>query len=169
MDGAGTRRGCRREFADWHEQVGQLIGEAKETKCWALYDREPLERWSAGCIVLLGDAAHPMIQFFAQGAAQAIEDAVVLAGCLREVENEAIEAALHRYETIRKPRATKVQQLSRTRGEAWPHGDGWHLPDGPEQRERDKRFTEMDPLRTNDWLYGHDVEQDLTQSVEVVR
>jgi salicylate hydroxylase len=62
---------------------------------------------------LLGDAAHPMLQFSAQGAAQAIEDAVVLAGCLREAEGDSIVAALHRYEAIRKPRASKVQRLSR--------------------------------------------------------
>ena len=134
-----------------------------ETNRWALYDREPLERWSNGRIVLLGDAAHAMIQFFAQGAGQAIEDAVILAGCLREAgggDAKAITAALKRYEAIRKPRATKVQQGSRTRGEAWPRGEGWHLPDGPEQRERDARFAEADPLATNAWLYGHDVESE---------
>lgn len=160
------------EYADWHEQVRRVIDAVDETNLWALYDREPLERWSNGRVVLLGDAAHAMIQFFAQGAGQAIEDAVILAGCLREAgggDMEVIRAALERYEAIRKPRATKVQQVSRTRGEAWPKGEGWHLPDGPEQRERDARFAEADPLRTNAWLYGHDVEQDLTQSAEVAR
>lgn len=158
------------EYADWHEQVRRVIDAVGETNRWALYDREPLDRWSDGRIVLLGDAAHAMIQFFAQGAGQAIEDAVVLAGCLRGADltdTEAVTAALGRYEAIRRPRATKVQQLSRTRGEAWPKGEGWHLSDGPEQRERDRRFAEADPLRSNAWLYGHDVEQDLAKNVQV--
>lgn len=113
-----------------------------------------------------------MIQFFAQGAGQSIEDAVVLAGCLREADTDKtgeVEALLKRYEEIRKPRATKVQQLSRTRGEAWPKGDGCHLSDGPEQEERDERFAEADPLRINAWLYGHDVERELTNNSEVIR
>ena len=54
---------------------------------------------------------------------------MVPAGCLREAEGDSIVAALRRYEAIRKPRASKVQRLSRTRGEPWPRGDGWHLPD----------------------------------------
>jgi salicylate hydroxylase len=160
------------EFADWHEQVRQVIEAIDETSIFALHDREPLERWSNGRVVLLGDAAHAMIQFFAQGAGQAIEDAVILAGCLREAgggDMEAITAALERYEAIRRPRATKVQQLSRTRGEAWPKGEGWHLPDGPEQRERDERFAEADPLSTNAWLYGHDVEDELPESAKITQ
>ena len=51
-----------------------------------MYDRAPLEQWTEGRISLLGDAAHAMLPFFAQGAAQAIEDAVVLAGCLRSAD-----------------------------------------------------------------------------------
>ena len=116
-------------------------------------------------MVLLGDAAHPMLQFFAQGAAQAIEDAVVLAGCLREARSDSIVAALRRYEALRKPRASRVQRLSRTRGEPWPRGDGWHLPDGEEQRQRDARFVRADPLRTNVWLYAYDAERGLTGNV----
>ncbi len=73
-----------------------------------------------------------------------IEDAVVPAGCLREAEGDSIVAALRRYEAIRKPRASKVQRLSRTRGEPWPRGDGWHLPDGEQQRQRGKEGREVD-------------------------
>ena len=78
-----------------------------------------------------------------------IEDAVVPAGCLREAEGDSIVAALRRYEAIRKPRASKVQRLYRTRGEPWPRGDCWHLPDGEEQRQRDARLATIDPLRAN--------------------
>ena len=142
-----------------------LIGVADETKRWALYDQEPLERWTAGRVALLGDAAHAIRDCFAQGAAQAIEDAVVWAGCLREARSDSIVAALLRYEALRKPRASRVQRLSRTRGEPWPRGDGWHLPDGEEQRQRDARFVQADPLRTNAWLYAHDAERGLTGNI----
>ena len=63
---------------------------------------------------------------------------MVPVGCLREAEGDSIVAALRRYEAIRKLRASKVQRLSRTRGEPWPRGDGYHLPDGEEQRQRGK-------------------------------
>ncbi|MGH9648480.1 MAG: FAD-dependent monooxygenase, partial [Bryobacteraceae bacterium] len=72
-----------REFAGWDDRLHQLISSASETKRWALYDRDPLDQWTEGRISLLGDAAHAMLPFLAQGSAQAIEDATVLAGCLR--------------------------------------------------------------------------------------
>jgi salicylate hydroxylase len=96
-----------------------------------------------------------MFPFYAQGAGQAIEDAAILAGCLRDATRETAGAALFRYEEIRKPRATKVQRLSR--GRQRHH----HLPDGEEQRKRDAEFANEDPLRHNAWLYGHDVETEL--------
>src|SRR5262249_59335455 len=72
----------RAEFASWDGRLRQLTASATHTLRWAIFDREPLEQWTAGRISLLGDAAHAMLPFFAQGAAQAVEDAAVLAGCL---------------------------------------------------------------------------------------
>jgi salicylate hydroxylase len=149
------------EFAGWDERVQQLIASVTETKRYAFYDREPLERWTVGRVTLLGDAAHPMMPFFAQGATQAIEDAAVVAGCLREATRETVDEALLRYESLRKERASKVQQMSRTRREHH------HLPDGEEQRKRDAEFAKEDPLGHNAWLYGHDVERDLAGSTGV--
>ena len=143
------------EFAGWDERMQQIIAAATETNVWALYDREPLERWTVGRVTLLGDAAHPMFPFYAQGAGQATEDAAILAGCLRDATRETAGAALFRYEEIRKPRATRVQRLSR--GRQRHH----HLPDGEEQRKRDAEFANEDPLGHNAWLYGHDVEAEL--------
>jgi salicylate hydroxylase len=143
------------EFAGWDARMQQIIAAATETNVWALYDREPLERWTVGRVTLLGDAAHPMFPFYAQGAGQAIEDAAILAGCLRDATRETAGAALLRYEEIRKPRATRVQRLSR--GRQRHH----HLPDGEEQRKRDAEFANEDPLGHNAWLYGHDVEAEL--------
>lgn len=146
-----------REFEGWDERVRRLIVSATHTKRWAMYDREPLDAWSAGRIALLGDAAHAMLPFFAQGAAQAIEDAVVVAECLRRAERDSAPQALRRYDAIRRPRASQVQVMSRGREVRN------HLPDGPEQRERDAQFANGDPLRESAWLYGHDPEADLAE------
>lgn len=145
-----------REFEGWDERVHQLIVSASSTKRWAMYDRAPLERWTAGRVGLLGDAAHAMLPFFAQGGAQAIEDAVVLADCLQRADRDSVRQALQRYETIRRPRASEVQRMSRGREVRN------HLPDGPEQQERDAQFANGDPLRQSAWLYGHDLEADIS-------
>jgi len=147
----GAIADLRAEFAGWDARVLQLVDAATETKRWALYDRTPLARWHAGRIGLLGDAAHAMLPFFAQGAAQAIEDAVVLAACLRGIDAGGVPAALARYDAIRRPRASEVQRMSRGREIRN------HLPDGPEQVERDRALAEGDPLRQSAWLYGHDI------------
>ena len=141
-----------REFEGWDDRLQQLIVSASETKRWAMYDRAPLEKWTEGRVGLLGDAAHAMLPFFAQGAAQAIEDAVVLADCLRRADTGSAGHALQRYEAIRRPRASRVQEMSRGREVQN------HLPDGPEQQQRDARFANGDPLRQSAWLYGHDLE-----------
>ena len=141
-----------REFEGWDDRLRQLIRSASETKRWAMYDRAPLDKWTGGRVTLLGDAAHAMLPFFAQGAAQAIEDAVVLADCLRNADSDSAAGALLRYEAIRRPRATQVQEMSRGREVQN------HLPDGPEQEQRDARFANGDPLRQSAWLYGHGLE-----------
>ncbi len=138
-----------REFAGWDERLRQLILSATDTKRWALYDRSPLERWTAGRISLLGDAAHAMLPFYGQGAAQAIEDAEALAACLQGAQADSAAAALLRYEEIRRPRASQVQLMSRGRELRN------HLPDGPEQLQRDAELARGDPLRDSAWLYGH--------------
>jgi 2-polyprenyl-6-methoxyphenol hydroxylase-like FAD-dependent oxidoreductase len=129
---AGDPRRSRREFV------------------WALFDRQPLERWTRGRATLLGDACHPMLPFMAQGAAQAIEDGATLAACLAD---EDVPRALCRYESLRRPRATRLQELSAA------NKTRFHLPDGPAQRERDAEMaagaTDWSPAAVA-WLYGHD-------------
>ncbi len=144
-------------FAGWDEQehrLQALLAAATETKRWALVDRAPLPHWTVGRVSLLGDAAHPMLPFFAQGAAQAIEDAAVLADCLADAAASQVPQALQRYEARRRPRASQVQCMSRGREIRN------HLPDGPEQIERDAAFAQGDPLRQSAWLYGHDMRAD---------
>jgi salicylate hydroxylase len=95
-----------RAFERWDERVHQLIVSATQTKRCALFDRPPLEQWTVGRVALLGDAAHAMLPFLAQGAAQGVEDAVTLADCLKSAEPDTVEPALKRYEELRRPRAT---------------------------------------------------------------
>jgi salicylate hydroxylase len=147
------------EFVGWDGRVHELITSATDTKRWALYDRQPLEQWSQHRITLLGDAAHAMLPFFAQGAAQATEDAVALAACLRSASRSSVPQALRRYEEIRRPRASQVQLMSRGREVRN------HLPDGPEQQQRDAEFATGDPLRQSAWLYGHDLDTDALGSL----
>ncbi|MFD5914384.1 FAD-dependent monooxygenase [Streptomyces massasporeus] len=137
------------EFADWDPRVTDLITAGGAPGRWAMLDRAPLRRWSRGMITLLGDAAHPMFPFFAQGAAQSIEDAAVLARCLGSNANDP-EQGLKRYEAARIERTTRLQEISHARREIN------HLPDGPEQRARDAALTESDPLVRNGWIYGFD-------------
>ncbi|MEU5696166.1 FAD-dependent monooxygenase [Actinosynnema sp. NPDC020468] len=137
------------EFDGWDPRLVDLVRAAETPGRWALLDRAPLERWSRGPVTLLGDAAHPMFPFFAQGSAQAIEDAAVLARCLADDVADPV-AALARYEAARRPRTTRLQEVSHARS----HVN--HLPDGPEQRRRDRSFADVDPLVANGWIYEYD-------------
>jgi salicylate hydroxylase len=118
-------------FEGWQPQLLEHIRRAPVFLRGAVFVRKPLERWTFGRVTLLGDAAHAMEPFQAQGAAQAIEDAYVLAECL---EDDDVTAALQRYERVRTTRATELQLLSRVAG------DRFYLPEGPEQRERDAAY-----------------------------
>jgi salicylate hydroxylase len=141
----------RAAFAGWHPVVRGIIDALDRPLKWALFDRPPLPRWSTGPVTLLGDACHPMLPYGAQGAAQAIEDAAVLAACLAQADGGDLAAALVRYETIRRGRATRLQEMSRANGRRF------HLPDGPEQQARDAAMASSFGLSPEiDWLYGHD-------------
>ena len=109
-------------------------------------------------MTLLGDAAHAMLPFMAQGAVQGIEDAFVLAKCLADCRASNISAALRLYEELRKPRASRVQARARQNGVTF------HLPDGEQQRVRDAQLAAAggtNPLLASAWLYGHDVEAEV--------
>jgi len=107
-----------------------------EVHKWALVERDPLPRWTQERVTLLGDACHPMTPYMAQGAAQALEDAAVLARCLDGIEPQGIAAALRRYEMTRKERTARIQLTSREnlwmRGKTdadWVYGyDAWRVP-----------------------------------------
>jgi salicylate hydroxylase len=110
------------EYAGWHDTIRSIIAATPRVLRQALYDRDPLPDWRIGRVVLLGDAAHPMMPFYAQGAAQSIEDAYVLAGCLAATPDEPV-AALERYVKLRQPRTAWMQGLSRREEELYQMTD----------------------------------------------
>ena len=115
---------------------------------WVMYDREPLDNWTAGRVTLLGDAAHPMVQYLAQGACQAIEDAECLARQFSLSDGDAAKA-LAAYQAERIPRTAQVQRAARAWGQVW-HDGGPLIP-----VLRDRIFTSRDPgdYTDLDWLY----------------
>ncbi len=127
----------RKAYEGFHADVRAVLAACPDCHKWAILEREPLQRWSDGRVVLLGDACHPMTPYMAQGAATAIEDAAVLTRCLGESNGEDIEGAFRRYEAHRKPRTSLVQAISSantwmkegTSDTAWLYGyDAWNAP-----------------------------------------
>ncbi len=110
----------------WHASARELIGAASAWQKWALYDCHPLDRWGAGPVTLLGDAAHPTLPYLAQGAAMAIEDAAVLAASLAK-SPEDVSAALRRYESLRQNRTARTQNAARRNGAIYHMGSATAL------------------------------------------
>jgi salicylate hydroxylase/6-hydroxynicotinate 3-monooxygenase len=108
----GDVKELRAAYAEFHPEVRMVLDACPDCHKWAILEREPLPVWSEGRAVLIGDACHPMTPYMAQGAATAIEDAAVLARCLEGVEAQGIEAAFKRFEAHRKPRTSKIQEIS---------------------------------------------------------
>jgi salicylate hydroxylase len=113
----GTREEVLTQFpaGSWAASARDLLAIPERWLKWALYDRPPLGRWGFGPVTLLGDAAHPMLPFLAQGAAMAIEDAAVLADALAKTPADP-ERALRAYEKERRPRTARIQQAARRNG-----------------------------------------------------
>lgn len=127
----------RAAYSAFHPTVRAVLDACPEVHKWALVVREPLPRWHEEHVTLLGDACHPMTPYMAQGAASAIEDAVILSRCLDRVGKDKIEQAFARYHATRFPRVTAIQQTSAQ--------NNW-----------------MKEKTSFDWVYGHNVwSQDL--------
>ena len=146
------------QYAGWHEQVTSLIDASQSLFVTAISDRAPLDNWVNGRIALMGDAAHAMLPFHAQGAVQSIEDAWVLARCLQRGRDN-LPTALLRYEQLRRDRATRVQQQSRAAEHTF------HMSDANELKARNARFEQMQAKAANgfprgqQWLFSYDAEQ----------
>ena len=109
-------------FAHAVPQVKELLGKIETWKMWVLCDREPVKDWSQGRATLLGDAAHPMLQYLAQGAGQAIEDAVVLGAALAAARGDVAQA-FAKYQQARYLRTGRVQLTARFYGDIY-HASG---------------------------------------------
>jgi len=112
--------------------------------------REPLKKWSRARLVLLGDAAHPMLQYAAQGAAQALEDAHALVQAYKRHGLSNVDAVFNEYEQERIPRSSQVVQFARSIGE-FAHYDG------PRKLVRDAmlRMRDINNYEFLHWLYGN--------------
>ena len=114
----------RRGFAHVHPRAQQIIECGQDWKLWVLCDRDPVDKWVDGRVTLLGDAAHPTMQYFAQGACMAMEDAVCLADELAAADD--LDRALEGYRRRRLVRTARVQLQSRELGQHIYHPAGVH-------------------------------------------
>ncbi len=137
-----------RAFVSWSPPTRKLLAAASNWRAWPVYGRPPIASFSLGRIALVGDAAHPMVPFLAQGAAQAIEDADALERSLSQSND--IPDALATYSRDRVARATRVQVESIRQGRIY------HLS-GPMRFARDAAMRLLGPQRLSaryDWLFG---------------
>jgi salicylate hydroxylase len=152
------------EYAGWHSTIRAVIGATPRVLRQALYDREPLPDWRVGRAVLLGDAAHPMLPFYAQGAAQSIEDACILAGCLAQSPQDP-PAALERYVRLRQPRTAWMQELSRREEELYQVADAAVIADRNERMSKNRIPESATFPPEQERLYGYDAEAVLREDV----
>jgi salicylate hydroxylase len=149
----GVREGSREEVMSYFEGIADrpkaLLSRPSSWKRWATADRDPVEQWGKGPATLLGDAAHPMLQYLAQGACMAIEDAVTLREALRATGGD-IEAGFRLYESKRIVRTARVVLSAREMGRLY-HAKG------VERLVRNSLWKGRTPERFYDaveWLYG---------------
>ena len=155
----GDPQKLRRGFQSWHSDVTRLLDHVDETFIWGLFSRPEQVRWVDGPVVLIGDAAHPMMPFMAQGAAMALEDVAVLIRSLH-LSND-LPTALIAHEQVRWPRVTRVQHKSLANGRLFHKQSGiaraahWGLV---------SMVSQLAPglaARQLDWLYGYDATERL--------
>jgi salicylate hydroxylase len=149
-DNEGDRRFLHDRFKSWCGEARELLDASEIWLRWPLFDRPPLESLARGRVALFGDAAHPMLPYLAQGAAQAIEDAAALAAAAAANPNHT-SAALARYSAARVARTRKIQEGARTQGQIY------HMS-GAKAFARDLVLKLSTPaiLRLRqDWIYAH--------------
>jgi 6-hydroxynicotinate 3-monooxygenase len=135
-----TREEVASSFSSFHPEVRKVIETAPQLTKWPILDIKPIDKWSEGNLVLLGDSCHAMTPYMASGAAMAIEDAAVLARCLSQADHCA--AAFELYQATRMPRVSRVQRISSENSflrqptdPTWVFGyDAINVPLGPPQQ-----------------------------------
>ncbi|EML8045227.1 3-hydroxybenzoate 6-monooxygenase [Pseudomonas aeruginosa] len=145
----GSKEEVLSYFDGIHERPRQLLDRPTSWRRWATADRDPVDRWGEGSVTLLGDAAHPMTQYLAQGACMALEDAVVLGQAVKACNHDLV-AAMRLYEQVRIPRTARVLWSAREMGRLY-HAKG------VERQVRNQLWQGRDQDRFHDalhWLYG---------------
>lgn len=149
-------------YEGWDPRLCELLAKTEKCYKWALFDRDPLEKWTVGRVTLLGDSAHAMLPYLAQGACMAIEDGYILAALLAGAPN-TIEEALQEYEAVRLPRTTRVQLTARARANIN------HLSSPWAQFRRNLGYAVrklLSPTQTGyqiEWVYGYDASDHLSR------
>ncbi len=144
-----THDEVRKGFEHISDLPRQIIEKGKDWKLWVLCDRDPIQNWVDGRVALLGDAAHPMLQYFAQGACMAMEDAVALSHGM--AQGGTVEQTFQTYQEKRRLRTARVQLQSRWIGENIYHPAGGHAD------LRNAIMSEKTPQQwydAVDWIYG---------------
>jgi 2-polyprenyl-6-methoxyphenol hydroxylase-like FAD-dependent oxidoreductase len=148
-DSFGDPAELNERFAKTCEPVRTLLGKIESWRMWVLCDRPPIKEWSRGRITLLGDAAHPMLQYLAQGACMAIEDAVCLADQVVRADGDYLPA-FRAYQQARYLRTGRVQIMARVYGE-------FYHASGVAKELRNMMLgsrTPEDAMAGMEWLYG---------------
>ena len=138
------------EYKGWDAPVRDMIAALDQTFRWGIYDRPPLPYWSKGCVTLLGDAAHPMVPHFGQGAGQAIEDGFALALLLEPATRNEIPSRLEAYQKLRLERTSRVQAASRQAGRLYRSA-------GENPSEQTKKMREW--MSAAAWIFPYDAEE----------
>jgi salicylate hydroxylase len=147
----GDRDELAASFAGWDPPVVSILEKVESCFWWGLYDRRPLDNWTNGRLVLLGDAAHAMLPHLGQGANQSIEDGVALAVLLAGRDPSEVPGLLPHYEAFRRVRTDVVQAEARKNGLRYDSKYG-----SLEQRDREINKNSKDFRRS---LFDYDVEQ----------
>jgi salicylate hydroxylase len=167
---AGSVGEMRKLFANWDPILTRFLDQVDTVDKWKLMYRSPLDSWTneKGTFVLIGDSCHPMLPYLAQGANSSLEDGGVLGRLLERLESkEQLPQRIKLYERLRKTRSEAIVR------ETFHQRDAFHMPDGPEQEERDKIFASQlgkeitckFPSRwtcaeVQPWLYGYDAHKE---------
>ncbi|MER5861982.1 3-hydroxybenzoate 6-monooxygenase [Kitasatospora sp. NPDC002040] len=138
------------EFPELGDTPRQLLELGEDWRAWVLCDRDPVEKWTDGRVVLIGDAAHPMLQYAAQGACQALEDAVVL-GELIGTETDEFAVRFEKFNGERRERTAATQLVAREMGRQLYH------PVGEAAKARNAMLSALSPeelYEKVEWLHG---------------
>jgi 2-polyprenyl-6-methoxyphenol hydroxylase-like FAD-dependent oxidoreductase len=146
-DDWGTAEELDRHFAEACGYVRSALRLIRRHRRWPMHDRLPNSNWASNRTTLLGDAAHPMLQYLAQGACQALEDSLCLADQFAQ-HGDDVAGAFQAYERTRYPRTTLVQTKARA------FGDLIHAPDAPTKIRSALAARPGEEFFYFDWLYG---------------